>query len=137
MTPSLRPSRRAAERRYLPESLPSNLNPQSNRIRQVVMRRRRLHQNGHLNKGRDREQCFLETSAVRPATRKYYHKTVETSFPWASRAGIDVETVPKMDQALVWYLNEKFFDGEAEHVASKERFHAPCSRVDVGIVSTR
>ena len=47
VTPSLSPSRRATKRRCLPETLPANnLNPQSNLMRQVGLRRRRLQQYG-------------------------------------------------------------------------------------------
>ena len=103
---NLSPRRRTAKRRCLPETFPaSSLNPQ--------LRNRRVQHYGHFDRSRDREQSFLESSAVRPSARKTYHETVETFRLWASLAGISLETVPKLDQALVWYLNEKFFDGEA------------------------
>ena len=46
---------------------------------------------------RDREQCFLESSAIRSATRINYHETVETFRLWESRSGIPPETVPELD----------------------------------------
>ena len=91
----------------------------SDLVRQVGLRRRCLQQHGLFDRGRDREQSSLEGSAVRPTTRRTCHKKVETLRLWASRAGIPLETVPELDQALVWHLNEKFFDGEAGRVASK------------------
>ena len=56
----------------------------------------------------------MESSAVRPANRRTITRQWRPSV-----CGIDLETVPKLDHALVWHLNEKFFDGEAGCVASK------------------
>ena len=58
------------------------------------------------------EQSFLESSTVRPDSG---------DLPSVGKPSweIPLETVPKLDRALVWYLNEKFFDGEAGHAASK------------------
>ena len=120
VTPSLSSSRRAGKRRCPPESLPtSSLDPQSSPMRQVELRRRCLQQFGHLKRGRDREQSSLESSAARPASRKNCHETVETFRLYASPAGIALETVQRLDQALVWYLNEKFFLDDAVDVASE------------------
>ena len=53
VTPSLSSSRRAAKCRCLPETVPANcMNPQSNLMRQVMLRRRRIQQCGRLDRGR-------------------------------------------------------------------------------------
>ena len=50
VTPSLSPSRWTAKCRCLPETVPANcLNPRSNLMRQVMLRKRRIQQYGHLD----------------------------------------------------------------------------------------
>ena len=118
--PSLSPRRLAAKRLSPSETLLArSLGPVSNLVLHVGLRRRRLQQHGLFDRGRDREQSFLGCSSIRSTTRRTCHKKVETFRWWASRAGIPLETVPEVDQALVWCLNEKFFDGVVGRVASK------------------
>ena len=66
---SLSASRRAAKCRCLPEIVPANcLNPQSNLMRQVMLRRRPIQQYGHTDRGR----VLLEERGKSSKVNMYY-----------------------------------------------------------------
>ena len=96
-----------------------SLNPRSSLTRQVESRRRRLQQYGHLDRGRDRQQSFLQSSAVGPAARKTYHETVEPPVCGPAELGSLSRLFQDWTKRCMVPLNESFFDGEAGHVASK------------------